>query len=82
MLERLEAADPAFGSLYRLAVDFTEMVRKRQPERLRSWLEAAQASDFPELRSLATGMERDYAAVEAGLHLRTARGQLKATSIG
>lgn len=77
VLECMEAADPAFGPLYRLAVDFTEMVRKRQPERLLPWLEAAQASDFPELRSLATGMERDYAAVEAGLRLPYSTGPVE-----
>jgi transposase len=53
------------------------MVRKRQPERLRPWLDAAQASDFAELRSLATGMERDYAAVEAGLRLPYSTGPVE-----
>jgi transposase len=65
----MEQANPAFRHLYRLAVEFTGMLRKRQPEQLRPWLDAAQASDFGELKSLATGMERDYAAVEAALRL-------------
>jgi transposase len=77
VLERMQAAEQSFGSLYRLAVDFTQMVRKRQPERLRSWLDAAKASEFPELRSLATGMERDYAAVEAGLRLPYSTGPVE-----
>lgn len=77
VLGRMEAANPGFGPLYRLAVEFTEMVRKRQPERLRPWLEAAQASEFPELRSLATGLERDYAAVEAGLRLPYSTGPVE-----
>lgn len=38
VLERMEAAEPAFGSLYRLTVDFTEMLRKRKPELLQPWI--------------------------------------------
>jgi transposase len=68
VLARMEQANEAFGQLYRLTVQFTEMLRKRQVEQLRPWLEAAQASEFGELTSLAAGMERDYAAVEAALH--------------
>jgi transposase len=77
VLERMEAAEPAFGPRYRLAVDFTEMVRKRQPEQVRPWLEAAKASEFPELRSLSIGMERDEAAVEAGLRLSYSTGPVE-----
>jgi transposase len=77
VLARMEAAAPAFGPLYRLAVDFTQMVRKRLPERLRSWLEAAKASEFAELRSLAAGMERDYTAVEAGLRFSYSTGPVE-----
>ena len=77
VLMRMEQANGAFGQLYRLAVEFTEMLRKRQPERLRPWLDAAQASDFRELKSLATGMERDYAAVEAALRLPYSSGPVE-----
>lgn len=77
----MEAAEASFGALYRLTVDFTEMLRKRQPERLRPWLEAAQASEFPELKSLATGMECDYTAVETACASHTAPGRLRGTSI-
>jgi transposase len=69
VLARMEQASPAFGQLYRLTVQYTEMLRKRQVEQLRPWLEAAQASELRELKSLAEGMERDYAAVEAALRL-------------
>jgi transposase len=77
VLARMEQANEAFGELYRLAVQFTEMLRKRQPEQLRPWLDAAQASDFGELKSLATGMERDYAAVEAALRLPYSSGPVE-----
>src|SRR4029078_13328617 len=52
VLGRMEQASPAFSELYRLTVQFTEMLRKRQPEQLRPWLSAAKASDLRELKSL------------------------------
>ena len=48
VLARMEQASPAFGRLYRLTVQFTEMLRKQQVEQLRPWLSAAQASEFRE----------------------------------
>jgi transposase len=77
VLARMEQASPVFGRLYRLAVQFTEMLRKRQVEQLRPWLEAAQASELKELKSLADGMERDYAAVEAALRLPYSTGPVE-----
>ena len=77
VLARLEQTSLAFGRLYRLSVQFTEMLRNHQPEQLRPWLDAAQASDFRELKSLATGMERDYAAVEAALRLPYSTGPVE-----
>jgi transposase len=77
LLARMQQANPAFRQLYRLAVQFTEMLRKRQVEQLRPWLEAAQASDFGELQSLAGSLERDYAAVEAALRLPYSSGPVE-----
>jgi transposase len=77
LLARMEQAKPAFGQLYRLAVQFTEMLRKRQVEQLRPWLSAAQASEFRELKGLAGSLERDYAAVEAALRLPYSSGPVE-----
>ena len=77
VLARMEQANPAFGQLNRLTVQFTEMLRKRQVEQLRPWLEAAQASEFGELKSLAGSLERDYAAVEAALRLPYSSGPVE-----
>jgi transposase len=77
VLACMEQASPAFGQLYRLTVQFTEMLRKRQVEQLRPWLEAARASNLKELKSLAEGMERDYAAVEAALHFPYSTGPVE-----
>jgi transposase len=77
LLARMEHANPAFSELYRLTVQFTEMLRKRQPEQLRPWLDVARASDLRELKSLADGIERDYAAVEAALRLPYSTGPVE-----
>jgi len=79
VLARMEQANAAFGQLYRLTIQFTEMLRKRQVEQLRPWVDAAQASDLAELKSLAGGIERDYAAVEAALHLPYSTGPVEGT---
>ena len=77
VLARMEQASKAFGQRYRLTIQFTEMLRKRQVEQLRPWLDAAQASDLRELKSLAEGIERDYAAVEAALRLPYSTGPVE-----
>jgi transposase len=77
VLARMEQANETFGQLNRLTVQFTEMLRKRQVEQLRPWLEAAQASEFGELKSLAGSLERDYAAVEAALRLPYSSGPVE-----
>jgi transposase len=73
----VQSTSPAFGELYRLTVQFTEMLGKRQPEQLRPWLDVARASDLRELKSLAEGIERDYAAVEAALRLPYSTGPVE-----
>jgi transposase len=77
VLARMEQASAAFEQLHRLTIQFTEMLRKRQVEQLRPWLDAAQASDLRELKSLAEGMERDYAAIEAALCLPYSTGPVE-----
>jgi transposase len=77
VLARMEQASPTFGRLYRLTILFTEMLRKRQVEQLQPWLEAAQASELRELKSLADGIDRDYAAVEAALRLPYSSGPVE-----
>jgi transposase len=77
VLARMEQTNAAFGLLYRLTIQFTQMLRNREPEQLRPWLDAAQASELAELKSLAGGMERDYAAVEAALRLDYSTGPVE-----
>ncbi len=60
-------ASIALKKAYDLAQDFLSMVHKREGHRLHAWLEQVAKSDFSELQSFANGVERDKAAVQAGL---------------
>ncbi len=57
----------ALKKAYDLVQDFLSMVHKREGHRLDTWLEQVASSDLCELQSFATGVERDKAAVQAGL---------------
>jgi transposase len=50
-----------------LVQDFFSMVHKREGNRLDAWLARVASSDLSELQSFANGVERDKAAVQAGL---------------
>jgi Transposase len=52
---------------YELVQQFTQMLRERRGERLDGWLDLVNQSGIPELRSFATGVEKDKEAVRAGL---------------
>lgn len=58
-----------------LALRFGVMIRQRRPDRLDEWLHDCQTSDIAELRNFATYIERDNAAVRAGLTERWSNGQ-------
>ena len=58
-----------------LARRFLALVRERDHAALAPWVAQAEASDVPELRSFATGLRRDWAAVSAGLELSWSSGQ-------
>jgi transposase len=50
------------------------MLRTRTGEKLDPWLAQVQESQIPELRSFVAGVERDKAAVKAGLTLPQSNG--------
>jgi transposase len=52
---------------YYLIQDFLAMVHKRVGHRLDAWLAKVVESGLPELLSFASGVEKDKAAVRAGL---------------
>jgi len=70
-------ASPTLKRTYDLVQDFLRMVRKREGHRLDAWLEQIAASDLRELQSFAAGVEKDKAAVKAGLTWSINNGQVE-----
>lgn len=67
----------ALETAYQLVQAFRSMVRQRQGDRLDAWLSAVATSQFSELQTFASGIERDKAAVQAGLTLPYSNGLLE-----
>jgi len=57
-----------------LVQQFAQMLRTRTGEYLDAWLEQARVSQMREVQSLVLGIERDKAAVFAGLSLPQSNG--------
>ncbi|MFC9091061.1 transposase [Streptomyces sp. NPDC002387] len=53
---------------------FGSMITELQGDRLPQWIEAVRADDLPSLHAFANGLERDLAAVTAGLTLPWSSG--------
>ncbi|WP_308280280.1 ISL3 family transposase [Streptomyces iranensis] len=60
---------PELDALTRHVRSFAVMLTERQGERLPDWLDAVRQDDLPSLHTLAAGIDRDRAAVVAGLTL-------------
>lgn len=73
-LDRLSALEPAVTIGWKLAQDFLVMVRQRLGHQLSTWLQSAHHSGIGELSRFARGIERDEAAVKAGLTLPWSNG--------
>jgi transposase len=76
-LDRLQKAVAEVATAYTLAQDFIRMVRERTVDALADWIARAAASCVAELGSFATGLQRDLAAVTAGLSLPWSNGQVE-----
>jgi transposase len=66
-LETFCQASPRLKQAYDLVQDFMQMLRKREGYRLDAWLEQVAKSELAELQTFAAGVEKDKAAVKAGL---------------
>jgi transposase len=58
---------PDLATLTELAHGFNELVRHRRGDQLEAWINHAAAGPFPEVRSFATTLLKDFDAVRAGL---------------
>jgi transposase len=56
---------------------FAKIMAQRRGTELPAWLEAVEADDLPELRSLAAGMRRDLPAIVNGLTLEHSSGAVE-----
>jgi transposase len=74
-LKYLCAEDLAIATAVDLAADFLVMLRRREGERLPTWLERAAHCAAPDLARFAAKLREDHAAVQAGLTLRYSNGQ-------
>jgi len=74
-LNRLLAGSTEVQQIHELLQNFHVILRHKQHERLDCWLEQAQKSGIPEMRSFALGIRRDYEAVKAAILLPWSQGQ-------
>jgi transposase len=73
-LDQLLSLSVEIQTIYDILQAFLTMVRERQHQDLRSWMEQAANSGIPELGSFVTGIEQDYDAVHAALRLSWSQG--------
>ena len=74
-LTQLRTEDPAIAAAVELVDDFLLMLRRREGDRLPTWLDAAEASGIADLARFARKIREDFAAVHAGLTPRHSNGQ-------
>lgn len=73
-LQVLLQACPTASTLYRLTQEFLSLLRQRKGELLDAWIEKVKESQINELCRLVNSIERDKAAVLAGLTLHQNNG--------
>jgi transposase len=69
-LALLRSLHPEVNQAYELVQQFAHILRARKGEQLDDWLEQVRVSQSHELQGVVLGVERDKAAVVAGLTLR------------
>jgi transposase len=74
-LAQLRTQDPVIAAAVDLVDDFLLMLRRREGDRLPTWLAKAEASGVEELTRFAGKLRADQDAVQAGLTLRHSNGQ-------
>ncbi len=74
-LKQLRSIWPEVDVLQRLALQFGQLVRRRDHEALSRWLVAADQSGMPEFHGFASGIRRDLQAVTAALKWEWSNGQ-------
>ncbi|MFJ8856512.1 transposase [Streptomyces sp. NPDC102437] len=73
-LKSVLAGCPELDALAEHVRSFGQMLTQLRGERLPEWIAAVRADDLPILHTFANGLERDLAAVTAGLSLPWSSG--------
>ena len=74
-VEQLCHLCPEAREVKKMAAEFRELIRERQPETFDRWLEAAKDSEVAEIEGFAEGLIQDYEAVKAALTYEWSSGQ-------
>ena len=77
LLDLVEQAHPQVKVACALAQAFVQMIRNRNASALQPWLEEAVRNGVSELRTFATGIKRDQAAIQAALTYEWSQGQVE-----
>src|SRR5256712_3126559 len=77
LLDQIQAQNSELAKAIALSQDFAELLRRRQPEKLDSWLERAAQSALKAFERFASGLREDYEAVKAGLTLPWSTGPVE-----
>ena len=76
-LDAIRQRSPALDALTGHVQDFADMMHKLRGTRLPQWIAAVLASDLTQLHSFVKGLQRDIAAVTAGLSLPWSSGAVE-----
>jgi transposase len=76
-ISKLQEQHAELAEAIELTQDFAALVRQRQGEALKSWLERAAASCLGPFQRFANGLWEDYEAVKAGLTLPWSTGPVE-----
>ncbi|MEV4010938.1 ISL3 family transposase [Nonomuraea angiospora] len=76
-LKEVRAACPDLDALRSHVEEFAKILTGRHGDRLDGWIAAIRAKDLPHLHTFANGLERDHAAVVAGLTLPYSSGAVE-----
>jgi transposase len=76
-VQRLRAADDTLRQALDLAIEFGLLIRKKATRTFAEWLESAETSASPDLRSFAAGLRADEAAVRAAIETSWSNGPVE-----
>jgi transposase len=77
LIARIEKCCPAAALLHPLINDFSAVLRNKDPGALQPWIESANASGLPAIKTFSDGLLRDHAAVTAAISLNWSNGQVE-----